>query len=53
MLATLVVAIPASATDGRTVKGVLVSVTTAAVAVKDAKNVVTTCARADRSPSLP
>jgi len=52
MLATLAVAIPASATDARTVKGVLVSVTTAAVAVEDAKNVVTTCARADRSPSL-
>lgn len=52
MLATLAVAIPASATDVRTVQGVLVSVTPAAVAFKDAKNVVTTCARADKSPSL-
>ncbi|HXK14376.1 MAG TPA: hypothetical protein VNH45_07570 [Gaiellaceae bacterium] len=52
MLAMLAVAIPASATDAPTLKGVLVSVTPAAVAVKDAKGVVTTCARADRSPSL-
>lgn len=52
LLAALAVAIPASATDVRTVQGVLVSVTPGAVAVKDAKNVVMTCARADKSPSL-
>jgi len=52
MIATLAVAIPSSAADMRTVKGVLVSVTPAVVAVKEAKSVVTTCARTDRSPSL-
>lgn len=52
LLATLAVAIPASASEGRTLKGVLVSVTPAAVTVKDAKSVVTTCARADKSPPL-
>ncbi len=52
LLATLAVALPASAAEGRTLKGVIVSVTPAAVAVKDTKNVVTTCALADRSPSL-
>jgi hypothetical protein len=52
LLATLAVAMPASAAEGRTLKGVLVSVTSTAVAVKDAKGVVTTCARAAKSPSL-
>ena len=52
LFATLAVALPASAAEGRTLKGVLVSVSSAAVAVKDAKNVVTTCSLADRSPSL-
>jgi hypothetical protein len=52
MLATLAVALPAAAAEGRTVKGVLVSVTSTAVAVKDAKNVVTTCAVVAQSPSL-
>lgn len=52
LLATLAVALPASAAEGRVLKGVLVSVTPATVAVKDAKNVVLTCARADKSPSL-
>jgi hypothetical protein len=52
LLATLVVALPAAGSDGRALKGVVVSVSPAAVAFKDAKNVVTTCARAAKSPSL-
>jgi hypothetical protein len=52
LLATLAVAVPASAADGRSVKGVLVSVSSGAVAVKDAKGVVTTCTRVATSPSL-
>ena len=52
LLAALAVAIPASAADGGTVKGVLVSVTPTAVAVKDAKGVVTKCALAAQSPSV-
>ena len=60
LLATLAVAGPVSATssrpataaDGRTVTGVLVTVTPTAVAVKDAKKVVTTCAVVAQSPSL-
>jgi hypothetical protein len=52
LLATLAVAVPASAAEGRMLKGVLVSVTSTAVAVKDSKAVVTTCARAAKSPSL-
>jgi hypothetical protein len=52
LLVTLAVAIPASAAEARTLKGVLVSVTSTAVAVKDAKGLVTTCARAAKSPSL-
>jgi hypothetical protein len=51
-LAALAVALPAAGAEGRSVKGVVVSLTQSAVAVKDAKSVVTTCARADRSPSL-
>jgi hypothetical protein len=52
LLATLAVAIPASAAEGRSLKGVLVSLSSSAVAVKDAKNVVTTCAVVAKSPSL-
>jgi hypothetical protein len=52
LLATLAVALPASAAEGRTIKGVLVSVASSAVAVKDSKGVVTTCSRTARSPSL-
>jgi hypothetical protein len=42
----------ASAAEGRSLKGVLVSVSSTAVSVKDAKNVVTTCAVVGKSPSL-
>jgi hypothetical protein len=52
LLATLAVAVPASAAEGRSLRGVLVSVSSSAVAVKDTKNVVTTCALVARSPSL-
>ena len=52
LLATLAVAIPASAAEGSTVKGVLVSVSPTAVAVKDAKGVVTKCALVAESPSV-
>jgi hypothetical protein len=52
LLATLAVALPAAAADGRTVNGVLVTVTSTTVGVKDAKNVVTTCAVVAKSPSL-
>ena len=52
LLATLAVAIPASAGDGGSVKGVLVSVSSTAVAVKDAKGVVTKCALSATSPSI-
>jgi hypothetical protein len=52
LVATLAVALPATAAEGRSLKGVLVSVSATSVAVKDAKNVVTTCARVAKSPSL-
>jgi hypothetical protein len=52
LLATLAVALPASAAEGLTVRGVLASVSSTAVSVKDAKNVVVTCARGTNSPSL-
>jgi hypothetical protein len=52
LLATLAVAMPASAAEGRTLKGVLVSVRSTAVAVKDSKGIVTTCSRTAKSPSL-
>jgi hypothetical protein len=52
LLATLAVAVPASAAEGLTVRGVLVSVSTTSISVKDAKKVVITCARAAKSPSL-
>lgn len=52
LLAMLAIALPASAADGRTLNGVLVSVTSTGVAIKDGKNAVTTCALVARSPSL-
>ncbi len=52
LVATLAVALPAAAAEGRTLKGVLVTVSATSVAVKDATNVVTTCARVAKSPSL-
>lgn len=52
LLAALVIALPAGANDGRTVKGIVVSVSASAVAVKDAKGAVTTCAVRAKSPSL-
>jgi hypothetical protein len=52
LVASFALALPAAATDGRTVTGVVVSVSSSAVAVRDAKGVVTTCALAPKSPSL-
>lgn len=52
LLAMLAIALPASAADGRTLNGVLVSVTSTGVAIKDGKNTVTTCALVAKSPSL-
>jgi hypothetical protein len=52
LLATLAVAMPAAAAEAATLKGVLVAVTPNALSVKDSKGVVTTCARAAKSPSL-
>lgn len=52
LVATLAVALPAAAAEGRTLKGVLVTVSATSVAVKDTTNVVTTCARVAKSPSL-
>jgi hypothetical protein len=52
MLAMLAIALPASAADGRTLNGVLVSVTSTGVAIKDGKSAVTTCALVSKSPSL-
>jgi hypothetical protein len=52
LLAMLAIALPASAADGRTLNGVLVSVTSTGVAIKDGKNAVTTCALVAKSPSL-
>jgi hypothetical protein len=52
LISTLAVALPASAAEGVTVKGVLASVSSTTVAVKDAKNVITTCALVAKSPSL-
>ena len=52
LLAAFVAALPAAAEDGASVKGVVVSLSTSAVSVKDAKGVVTTCAVAAKSPSL-
>lgn len=51
LLATLAAALPATAAEGRTLKGVLVSVTASSVSVKDARDVVTTCAIGAKSPS--
>ena len=52
LVATLAVALPATAAEGRTLKGLLVTVSATSVAVKDAANVVTTCALVAKSPSL-
>ena len=52
LLATLAVALPGSAADAQPFKGVIVSIAPDSVAVKDAKGVVTTCARAPKSPAL-
>ncbi|MDX6476681.1 MAG: hypothetical protein QOH95_2192 [Gaiellaceae bacterium] len=52
LLATLAVALPASAADGLTLSGVVVSVSRSAVVFKDARNVATTCLRSGKSPSL-
>ncbi|HEX4680615.1 MAG TPA: hypothetical protein VH210_15555 [Gaiellaceae bacterium] len=52
LLATLAVAAPASAAKGRSLKGVLVSVSATTVAVKDTKSIVMTCVVAAGSPSL-
>ncbi|HEV7641835.1 MAG TPA: hypothetical protein VGO39_13285 [Gaiellaceae bacterium] len=52
LLATLAVAIPASAAEGRSLRGLLVTVSSSAVAVQDTKKIVTTCAVAAKSPSL-
>ena len=52
LLATLAVALPASAADARPVRGVVVTVSPSAVAFKDAKSIVTTCLRGAKSPPL-
>jgi len=52
LLSTLAVALSASAAEGVSVRGVLASVSSSGVSVKDAKRVVTTCATAAKSPSL-
>lgn len=52
LVASAAFALPAAAADGPTIKGVVVSVSSSAVAVKDAKGVVTTCALAPKSPSV-
>jgi hypothetical protein len=46
------VALPAAAADGRTVKGVIVSISDHAIAVKTPKSRATVCGRGKRSPSL-
>jgi hypothetical protein len=51
-LVALAVALPAAGAEGRTIKGVLVSVSQSTVAFKDARSIVTTCARTRKSPSL-
>ena len=52
VLLVLAVATTASAADGRTTRGQVVAVTPKAIAVKDAKGIVTRCALAGRSPSV-
>ena len=52
VLLVLAVATTASAAEGRTVRGHVVAVTPKAIAVKDAKGIVTRCALAGRSPSV-
>src|SRR5438552_7923065 len=51
-LAALCVALPASADNGRSVKGQLASLTDKTIAVKSRNSIVTTCALARVSPSL-
>jgi hypothetical protein len=48
----LSIALPASASAGRSVKGVLTAVSSDAVSVKSANSIVTTCSVTHRSPSL-
>lgn len=52
LVAALTIALPASAGEGASVKGVLVSVSASAVSVKDAKGVVTNCAVVAKSPAV-
>ena len=52
LAASLAVAVPAGAAEGRAVTGVVASISSSAVAVKDAKGVVTTCSLVAKSPSL-
>jgi hypothetical protein len=52
LAASLAVAVPAGAAEGRAVTGVVASISSSAVAVTDAKGVVTTCSLAAKSPSL-
>ena len=48
----LCIALPASAANGRSVKGMIASISQHSVAVKSSNSIVTTCARARVSPSL-
>ena len=52
LVASVAVALPAAAADAQTIRGVLASVSSSAVAVKDATGIVTTCALAPKSPSV-
>jgi hypothetical protein len=50
--AVLCFALPASADNGRSVKGVITAMSDGAVSVKSANSIVTTCAVTSKSPSL-
>jgi hypothetical protein len=52
LAAALCIALPASAANGRSVKGTIASISQQSVAVKSSNSIVTTCARARVSPSL-
>jgi hypothetical protein len=52
LVASLALAVPAGAAEGRAVTGVVASISASAVSVQDAKGVVTTCSLASKSPSL-
>ena len=52
LVASLAVAVPAVAAEGRAITGVVASISSSAVAVQDAKGVVTTCSLAAKSPTL-